>query len=60
MFNSLKSCVQVYVPLQKLGIVKRKLCGIVITLEAQDAGEWECILNVEGYQQQTRKKINIR
>ena len=48
------------VPLQKLGIVGGKLCGIVVTLNAHDAGEWECIMNVEGYQKQTRRKINIK
>ena len=46
--------------LQKLGIVGEKLCGIVVTLNGHDAGEWECIMNVEGYQKQTRRKINIK
>ena len=60
-----KSCeskcyIKSLVPLQKLGIVGEKLCGIVVTLNGHDAGEWECIMNVEGYQKQTRRKINIK
>lgn len=37
------------------------VCAIVIwTLEPRDAGEWDCVLNVEGYKLDTRKKLNLR
>ena len=48
------------VQLQNLGIVERKICAVVVLLEAKDAGDWECILNVAGYHKQTTRKIKIK